>query len=95
MPSGWTRWLLEQYEFPFEVVFPKAIDAGNLASKYDVIIFPSGVGPAAPGQSGGRGGRGGGGGQQGGGGTIPAEYDAHGGRLHGGRDRAAAEEVPR
>ena len=74
MPSGWTRWLLEQYEFPFEVVFPKAIDAGNLASKYDVIIFPSGVGPAAPGQSGGRGGRGGGGGQQGGGGTIPAEY---------------------
>ena len=23
MPSGWTRWLLEQFEFPFEVVFPK------------------------------------------------------------------------
>ena len=22
MPSGWTRWLLEQYEFPFEVVYP-------------------------------------------------------------------------
>ena len=22
MPSGWTRWLFEQYEFPFEVVFP-------------------------------------------------------------------------
>ena len=22
MPSGWTRWLLEQFEFPFEVVFP-------------------------------------------------------------------------
>ena len=45
MPSGWTRWLLEQYEFPFEVVFPAAVNAGNLASKYDVIIFPSGVGP--------------------------------------------------
>jgi hypothetical protein len=72
MPSGWTRWLLEQYEFPFEVVFPKALDAGNLASKYDVIIFPSGVGPALGG--GGRGGGGGGG--QGGGAAIPAEYDA-------------------
>ena len=22
MPSGWTRWLLEQFEFPFEVVYP-------------------------------------------------------------------------
>ena len=22
MPSGWTRWLFEQFEFPFEVVFP-------------------------------------------------------------------------
>ena len=31
MPSGWTRWLLEQFEFPFEVVFPKTLDAGNLA----------------------------------------------------------------
>ena len=60
MPSGWTRWLLEQFEFPFEVVFPQALDAGNLASRFDVIIFPSGVGPAPAG--GGRGGRGGGGG---------------------------------
>jgi hypothetical protein len=45
MPSGWTRWLLEQYEFPFDVVFPKALDADDLASRYDVIIFSSGVGP--------------------------------------------------
>ncbi len=30
MPSGWTRWLLEQFEFPFEVVFRKTLDAGNL-----------------------------------------------------------------
>jgi hypothetical protein len=58
MPSGWTRWILEQYEFPFEVVFPKALDGGNLAARYDVIIFPSGVGPAPP--SAARGGRGGG-----------------------------------
>jgi hypothetical protein len=76
MPSGWTRWLLEQFEFPFEVVFPKALDLGNLSAKYDVIIFPSGVGPAsAAGGRGGRGGGGGGGGGRGGGGSIPAEYE--------------------
>jgi hypothetical protein len=81
MPSGWTRWLLEQFEFPFEVVFPQALDAGNLASRFDVIIFPSGVGPAPAG--GGRGGRGGGGGGAGAGGrgggagaNIPAQYQS-------------------
>ena len=74
MPSGWTRWLLEQFEFPFEVVYPKALDAGNLSAKYDVIIFPSGVGPAAGG--GGRGGAGGGGGRGGGAAAIPAEFEA-------------------
>ncbi len=79
MPSGWTRWILEQYEFPFEVVYPRAFDA-NLSSKYDVIIFPSGVGPAAPGGGGrgfGGGGAGGGGGRGGGSPqNIPAEYQA-------------------
>jgi hypothetical protein len=72
MPSGWTRWLLEQYEFPFEVVFPKAVDAGNLSAKYDVIIFPSGVGPSAPSETGGRGG---GGGQASAASSVPAEYE--------------------
>jgi hypothetical protein len=38
--SGWMRWLLEQYEFPFQVVFAKTLDAGDLASKFDVLIFP-------------------------------------------------------
>jgi hypothetical protein len=76
MPSGWTRWILEQYEFPFQVVFPKALDAGNLSSKYDVIIFPSGVGPSPAGGRGGAGGGGiAGGGRGGGGGSIPAEYE--------------------
>jgi len=77
MPSGWTRFILEQFEFPFEVVFPQALDAGNLSSRYDVIIFPSGVGPTAGGGRGGRGGGGGGGfagGGRGGGANIPAEY---------------------
>jgi len=82
MPSGWTRFLFEQFEFPFEVVYPKTIDAGNLVSKYDVIVFPSGVGPTAPSEGAGRGGRGGGGrggGGRGAGGAattpdIPAEF---------------------
>jgi hypothetical protein len=63
MPSGWTRWILEQYEFPFEVVYPQTLEAGNLAAKYDVILFPSGVGPAAAG-----------GGRAGGPPDVPSEY---------------------
>ena len=45
MPSGWIRWLLEQqFPFPsFEVVYPQALDAGNLRAKYDVIILPPGA----------------------------------------------------
>ena len=46
MPSGWTRWIFEQYHFPFTVVFAKEIDAGNLISKYDVILFVGGAIPA-------------------------------------------------
>ncbi|MEZ2445611.1 M14 metallopeptidase family protein [Chitinophaga sp. RCC_12] len=39
MPSGWMRWIMEQYHFPFEVIYPQDIDTGNLRSKYDAIIF--------------------------------------------------------
>ena len=46
MPSGWTRWLLEQYEFPFTVVYPQELDAGNLNAKYDALIFVDGAIPA-------------------------------------------------
>jgi hypothetical protein len=45
--SGWVRWLMEQYHFPFEVVYPKQIDAGDLRKKFDVIVFVSGAIPAA------------------------------------------------
>ena len=47
MPSGWTRLLLENFEFPFEVVYPPMLDAGNLRAKYDVLIFNE-AGIAAP-----------------------------------------------
>jgi hypothetical protein len=45
MASGWARWLLEQYEFPFEVVFPPRLDAGNLRADYDVLVFVGGAIP--------------------------------------------------
>src|SRR5687767_2371075 len=75
MPSGWTRFILEQFEFPFEVVFPKALDAGRLSSRFDVIIFPSGVG-AALATGGGRGGAGSGGAGGGDDTNIPPEYQS-------------------
>ncbi len=43
MPSGWTRWILEQYEFPFEVVYPQTLDAGDLRAKFDVLVFTDGA----------------------------------------------------
>ncbi len=46
MQSGWTRWLLEQYEFDFEVVYPKELDAGDLNKKFDVLVFVSGAIPS-------------------------------------------------
>jgi hypothetical protein len=49
MPSGWTRWLLEQFEFPFEVVYPQALNAGNLKDRFDVLIFvDGGIPPSDP-----------------------------------------------
>ncbi len=48
MPSGWVRWMFEQFEFPFEVVYPQTLDGGNLAEKFDVLIF---VGGAIPGDT--------------------------------------------
>jgi hypothetical protein len=71
IPSGWTRFVLEQFEFPFDVVYPKVIDGGNLSSRFDVLIFPSDVGPSPAGGRGG-GGRGGAAGDAAG--TIPAEF---------------------
>jgi hypothetical protein len=40
MDEGWTRWVLEQYEFPFKSVYDKDIRRGNLNQDFDVIIFP-------------------------------------------------------
>jgi hypothetical protein len=50
MPSGWTRWLFEQFEFPFEVVYPQTLDAGDLNAKFDVLVFVDGAIPVRDGQ---------------------------------------------
>ncbi len=39
--EGWTRWLLEQYRFPYKTVVDKDVKRGKLADKYDVLIFPA------------------------------------------------------
>jgi hypothetical protein len=77
MPAGWTRWILEQFEFPFERVFAPALDAGNLNAKYDVLVFVDG---AIPGPRN-RGGRGGGGAATDSIPYLPAEYRNQLGRV--------------
>jgi len=45
MSSGWTRWIMEQFEFPFERVYPKVLDSEDLNKKYDVLVFVTGAIP--------------------------------------------------
>ncbi|MEZ4414557.1 MAG: M14 family metallopeptidase [Gemmatimonadota bacterium] len=67
MPSGWTRFILERFEFSFRQVFPQEIDAGRLDRNFDVLIFTDG----AIRSGGGFGGRGPDAE------SIPAEYRSH------------------
>jgi len=41
MDEGYTRWLLEQYEFPFENIYDADIRAGKLYPRFNVIVLPS------------------------------------------------------
>ncbi len=86
MPSGWMRWVFEQFEFPYTLVFPQRLNAGDLRRDYDVLVFADGLIPA-PGV--GRGGGGGGGRRQPEPASIPAEYRDRLGRI------TAEETVPR
>jgi hypothetical protein len=40
MDEGWTRWVLEQYEFPYTTLHNAEIKAGRLREKFDAIILP-------------------------------------------------------
>jgi hypothetical protein len=57
MDEGWTEWLFDTYGFKYSLITPADFHAGNLASRFDVIVFAS----QGLGGGGGRGGRGGGG----------------------------------
>jgi hypothetical protein len=78
MPSGWTRWILEQFEFPFERVFAPALDGGNLNAKFDVLVFVTG---AIPGVVNAARGGGGGGALDTPPADLPAEYRGQFGRM--------------
>ncbi len=41
MDEGWTRWLLERFDFDFRSVRSGEIRAGELEERYDVLILPS------------------------------------------------------
>lgn len=45
MTSGWTRKILEDFEFEFSVVFPQDLAKTDLASQFDVIILEDGAIP--------------------------------------------------
>ncbi len=78
MPSGWIRFIMEQYHFDATVIYAPDIDAGKLKEKYDVIIFVGGSIPAlSAGVEGMRGGFGGPAADA----NIPAEFKARVGRM--------------
>jgi hypothetical protein len=41
MDEGWTRWLLEQFGFPYTSLKDAEIKQGSLNAKYDVMILPA------------------------------------------------------
>ncbi|WP_413975752.1 M14 metallopeptidase family protein [Stenotrophomonas acidaminiphila] len=45
MVSGWTRLVLDSFGFDYEVVYPRQILDGDLRSRFDVLILPSGALP--------------------------------------------------
>jgi len=47
--EGWTRWLLEQFEFPYTTLTDKEVKEG-LKDKYDVLILPSDATPLITGE---------------------------------------------
>ncbi|HEU0175163.1 MAG TPA: M14 metallopeptidase family protein [Blastocatellia bacterium] len=75
MDEGWTRWIFDQYKFPYSSLLDAEVRAGNLKVKYDAIIIPdqsvnalvNGLpGDAAPGAAAGV--------EEGIAGVYPAEY---------------------
>lgn len=40
MDEGWTRWVLEHYEFPYTTLHNPDVKAGKLHDRFDVLVLP-------------------------------------------------------
>jgi hypothetical protein len=40
MDEGWTRWILDTWRIPYQTVYDRDIQAGNLAERFDAIVIP-------------------------------------------------------
>lgn len=40
MDEGWTRWVLEHYEFPYTTLHNSDVKAGRLRDRFDAIVLP-------------------------------------------------------
>ncbi|MFB3905352.1 MAG: M14 family zinc carboxypeptidase [Acidobacteriota bacterium] len=40
MDEGWTRWVLEQYDFNLKNIDNQAVKSGNIAADFDVVLIP-------------------------------------------------------
>ncbi len=40
MDEGWTRWVLDNFEYKYSVIHNKNLNNKNFSAKFDVIIFP-------------------------------------------------------
>jgi hypothetical protein len=43
MPTGWTQWMLQDFDFPVRQVWGDRIEAGDLGKDYDVLVFHTGL----------------------------------------------------
>lgn len=41
MDEGWTRWVLDAYDIPFDTLHDAQVRAGNLRARFDAIVLPS------------------------------------------------------
>ena len=51
--SGWMQWVVEQFEFPYTLVYGPELDQGDLNKKYDVLLFVDGAIPGGDSRYGG------------------------------------------
>jgi hypothetical protein len=93
MPAGWTRWVLEQFDFPYKTFTNQQLGQGNLRERFDVLVFVDG-GLGVGGGGAGRGGRGAGGGGRGGRGGAGAQPPARGGDARGAQPPAGGAQPP-